>query len=350
MRVIFRADASSAVGGGHMMRCLALAEELSERGADVSFAVGKQSLETVPPLSRSGHGIVVLEGSNLAELSEIEEEVGECDLFVIDHYERDDTFERKARSIAKTVLAIDDLPERLHDCDILLDQTFGRKTNEYERLVPANAVVLTGTSYALLRRAFRTLRQSALQKRRRFHPAKPVRRILVSLGASDTDGLTRWTLDAINQSKLDVSVDVVIGSADPRTLGLVDQAEQMSQPVVFHGFDANVAALMLTADLAIGAAGSSAWERCCMGLPSLMVVLADNQNDIGAGLQSTGAAKLVSVSDFSCPDRFSESLVELASNASLLESMSAAAARICDGEGAGRIASLVYEVTEQSLQ
>lgn len=349
MRVIFRADASSAVGGGHIMRCLALAEELSGRGADITFAVGKESPETVPPLSRSAHEIVVLQASQSEELSEIKERTGNCDLIVIDHYERDGTFEREARSIAKTVLVVDDLPERPHDCDVLLDQTFGRKAGDYERLVPEGALVLTGTSYALLRPAFRSLRHRALQERRTRHAAKMVRRILVSLGAVDGEGLTRQALDAINRSKLDVSVDVVIGSADPKALGLIDQARQMSQPVVFHGFDANVAELMLAADLAIGAAGSSAWERCCMGLPTMMVVLADNQNDIGTGLQSKGAANLTPVSDFSSPERFSDHLAELASNTPLLESMSAAAARICDGQGAGRVADLVYDLTEQTI-
>lgn len=350
MRVTFRADASHAVGGGHIMRCLALAEELSARGAQITFTVGKESLETVPPLTRSGHQIVVLQGSASEELSEIKAKSGECDLFVVDHYRRDEPFEREARSIAKTVLVVDDVPERPHDCDILLDQTYGRKASEYDKLVPSNAVVLTGTSYALLRPAFRSLRHRALQKRCRFHPAKPVRRILVSLGAVDGDGLTRSALDAINRSKLDISVDVVVGSADPKALGLIDQAERMSQSVVFHGFGANIAELMLAADLAIGAAGSSAWERCCLGLPTMMVVLADNQNDIGAGLQSTGAAKLVPVFDFSRPDRFSKRLAELASNAATLESMSIAAAKVCDGEGAGRIADLIYNQTEQTVR
>lgn len=349
MRVIFRADASSVVGGGHIMRCLALAEELSERGADITFAVGKESPETVPPLSRSAHEIFVLQASQSEELSEIEEKTGNCDLIVIDHYERDDAFEREARSIAKTVLVVDDLPERPHDCDVLLDQTFGRKAKDYERLVPEGALVLTGTSYALLRPAFRSLRHRALQERRTRHAAKTVRRILVSLGAVDSEGLTRQALDAINRSKLDVSVDVVIGSADPKALGLIDLARQMSQPVVFYGFDADVAELMLAADLAIGAAGSSAWERCCMGLPTMMVVLADNQNDIGAGLQSKGAAELIPVSDFFCPERLSDRLTELVNKAALLESMSAAASRICDGQGAGRIVDLVYDLTEQSL-
>ena len=149
-RAIFRADASPKIGGGHVMRCLTLADELRRRGWTCAFATRPGAEETVPSLASSGHVVFHLSGEEQDEAREIEKGLGECALLVADHYGRDEKFETAARQFASRVFVIDDLADRAHDCDFLLDQTYGRQFSDYAGLVPGGAKLLMGTDYALL--------------------------------------------------------------------------------------------------------------------------------------------------------------------------------------------------------
>ena len=331
MKVIIRADASSSIGGGHIVRCLTLANQLARKQASITFAVREGSMETVPLLAKSCHQIVALKGVVWDEAQEIETNIGRCDWLIVDHYGRDEKFEKAARSFAGKIMVIDDLANRLHDCDILLDQTFGRNAEDYKSLVPERAQILTGADYALLRPEFASLRPEALERREK---GGPVRRILISLGASDPHGATAKALLAIEQSGFDdVSVDVVTGSADPAAMGLAKIAKTMPQQVDFHGFDADMATLMVKADLAIGAGGSTSWERCCLGLPTLMVVTADNQEKIARELAAAGAVIVVECGIQIDPFEFGKIIEALTEDKRLRINLAKAAAQTCDGSG-----------------
>ncbi|NIA69026.1 UDP-2,4-diacetamido-2,4,6-trideoxy-beta-L-altropyranose hydrolase [Pelagibius litoralis] len=333
MRTVFRADASAALGGGHVMRCLTLAKSLEKLGWQCGFAVNATALEIIPALA--GEDILVLDSIMAAEAENIRKNWPDgADWLIVDHYERDAGWEAGCRGWAKNILVIDDLADRPHDCDVLLDQTPGRASDDYAGLVPPGTRLLTGCDYALLRPAFAGNRQTSLARRT---GAGRLNRILVSIGATDPDNHSLVALQAIAESGLPLAVDVVLGAAAPHRSAVSAQIETMGKEVRLHVDVANMPELMARADLAIGAAGTSTWERCCLGLPSLMLVVAENQRLIAERIATTGAARVISGPRDALADRIAGALRDLADDGDALSDMAAKAARICDGRGCDRL-------------
>ncbi|WP_043743344.1 UDP-2,4-diacetamido-2,4,6-trideoxy-beta-L-altropyranose hydrolase [Paramagnetospirillum magneticum] len=303
--ICFRADASAAMGIGHVMRCLTLADELTRRGAACLFVSAAGTAELVPSLP---YPVVTPDRLPFGAA-----------LVVIDHYGIDAAEEARIRSMSRAVMVIDDLPTRRHHSDLLLDQTFGRSAGEYRELVPHNSLVLAGSDYALLRPQFAAARPAALARR-----DGSLRRLLVSLGGTDPDNVTGAVLRAVAGSGL--AIDVIMGVRAPHLDAVKAQAAAMARVTVHVGVP-DMAGLMAGADLAIGAGGTSTWERCCLGLPTLMLVIADNQRDVARLVGASGAARLIAVDDLPAA---------LALSAAELGAMSAAAAKLCDGRGAAR--------------
>lgn len=311
-KILFRCDASVSMGTGHVMRCLTLADALAGRGADCVFVSAPGTRELVPALP---YPVVAPDKLPYGAA-----------LGVIDHYGLDAAYEAQVRSQTRAVMAIDDLPNRRHHCDLLLDQTFGRRAEEYRALVPHNSVVLAGAEYALLRPQFAEARPASLARR-----DGSLRRLLVTLGGTDPDNVTGWVLEAVAASGLDLTIDVVMGAKAPHLETVRAQAATMAGTRVLVGVS-DMAGLMAEADLAIGAAGTTTWERCCLGLPSLMLVIADNQKDIARLVAESGAALAAT------PDTIAGQLRRLAADPQALQSLSRSAAAVCDGQGAARIA------------
>ena len=332
---VFRADASPAVGGGHVMRCLALAEALTGAGWSCGFAAHSGTLDTVPTLPGSGHDWLVLDGDEVDEATWLARRwPGGCDLLAVDHYGRDSHFERAARPWAKRILVIDDSADRAHDCDLLLDQTPGRKAEDYAELVPGHCRMLLGPDYALLRPQFTARRKAALAGR---EEGGPVRRILVNLGATDPDNVTGIILEGIARSGVDAAVDVVLGATAPHLSRVQGVTARMRQDVSVHVAVDDMAALVIRANLAIGAAGSASLERCCLGLPTLMVVLAENQRTIAAELERAGAARCLGWHANLGADRIAEAIASICSDELGRREIAKRAAAICDGRGTTRV-------------
>ena len=255
-------------------------------------------------------------------------ESARCDLLVVDHYGLDWVSESSFRGQVRRVLVIDDLANRGHDCDVLVDQTLGRSRDDYIPLVPESATILTGSRYALLRPGFAELRTSGLSRRR-----DRVRRVFVSLGGSSAQHLSAALAGSAAEAFPDAEV-VVAMSAGALGAADVQRLASSSGNRVTLQTDADMAREMTAADLAIGGSGTTAWERCCLGLPSLMVVLADNQAGIAAALEHAGAARRIASDVDSTEMRRVVASLDLAA-------MSAAAARACDGEGVSRVLEAV---------
>jgi UDP-2,4-diacetamido-2,4,6-trideoxy-beta-L-altropyranose hydrolase len=336
--VIFRADAAPAMGGGHVQRCLALAEALAGAGWRSVFACRAPTLETVPALGTSPHDLILIDGTEEKEPSLLSARLGSaCDLLVVDHYGRGRTFERECRAFAARIMAIEDQPGREHDCDLLLDPTPGRSAADYARLVPGHCKLLLGPSYALLRGQFAQARQAVLARRSRgMEPA----RIFVSLGMTDPQNLTAAVLNGISISGTRLAVDVVIGSAAPHLGALRQLIDALKLDARVHVDSNNIADLMGAADIAVGAAGSSSFERCCLGLPSLIVVAADNQRDIAAALIQSGAAEELDQGNIA--RAVAAALRRLCGDALARVAMAQAAAKLCDGEGTGRVTAELF--------
>lgn len=291
MNVAFRTDATSQIGTGHFMRCMTLAEELQHHGVQIRFASRDLPQYLRDLLETKGMELASLESDatpypagDLAHshwLNASQEQDAqatkqalsgrEWDWLVVDHYALDARWESALRPSAGHIMAIDDIADRRHDCDVLLDQNLYADMQErYAGKVPAQCRQLLGPSYALLRDEFRESRKQARQR------TGPVKRILVFFGGMDADNYTGRAIEALAGLEVGAwQVDVVIGMQHPCR-------EQIEKLCKSHGYHCHVqtkrmAELMAHADLAIGAGGSAMWERCCLGLPALSVCVARNQ-------------------------------------------------------------------------
>ena len=362
--IVFRADASLEIGTGHVMRCLTLANELTARGAVCEFVCRNLPGHQFPEVSRRGFRVHALGESGFGGVAatsrEKERPAGytawlggvssavdaeqtlavlagrPVDWLVVDHYALDRQWEEKLRAGASQIMVIDDLVNRSHDCDLLLNQNLGSQASDYHGLVPDSCKLLCGPEYALLRPEFAQLRPRSLERR----SDRTLSRILVSMGGVDKDNATGRVLDALGACNLpnDVMVTVILGSHAPWIERIRQQAETLRFPVKIMVDVANMAELMADSDFAIGAAGSTSWERCCIGLPGALVILAENQAELCRELVTAGAAF-----ELGTPADISQALPPLLDalhrEPHCLAEMSAAAATICDGLGVERAAS-----------
>lgn len=359
MNVVFRCDASIQIGTGHVMRCLTLADELAHQGAKCYFICREHEGNLIDFITQKGYEIYKLEACSLNNSNKDE---GESTLFhsewlgtsqaedakqsinivsdidpkwlIIDHYALNDYWEQKLRPHCDSILVIDDLADRKHDCEILLDQTFGRDKQDYQHLVPDHCKVLCGTTYALLRPEFSKWRQYSLEHRKN----NTLEHILVNLGGVDKDNLTSKILDTLKQAHLPElsKITIVMGSSSPWIDSVKKKAEQLPWPTEVKADVSNMAELMANSDLAIGAAGSTSWERCCLGLPTLMLVLANNQMNIAHNLESIKAVKIV-LNDDSLTQMINNYLYELIQSPKKLEAMSQSSADVLDGYGTFKV-------------
>ena len=341
---VFRADASAGIGGGHIMRCLALADELMLAGWSGSFACRDGTAETVAALDRSDYPIHPVDGGPREEAAALRARWPQgCRLLVVDSYAHDAAFETACRGWANTILAIDDVNDRAHDCDALLNQNLGWAPVDYAALLPATASLFLGPDYALLRPQFAEIRRTSIAAR---SANSGLRRILVVMGNFDPDNATETALRGIEESGLNVEIDVVLGATAPHIQAVQARIAVMAPVVRLHLSVTDMAALMAASDLAIGAGGSTSWERCALGLPTLLMVLADNQHRIATELVDAGAALSLGLHQTVTPGAIAASLKLLAMQPARLRQMSECAAAICDGEGARRLASVAIGVSE----
>jgi UDP-2,4-diacetamido-2,4,6-trideoxy-beta-L-altropyranose hydrolase len=289
MQVAIRVDASAEIGSGHLMRCLTLANTLSARGAAVRFICRDLPVNWQALIRASGHQLAPLTGApareddglahshwlratqaqDAAESAAVLSDA-HWDWLVVDHYALDARWETALRSVARQLLVIDDLADRSHDCDLLLDQNlYSDMDARYAGKVPASCRVLLGPRYALLRPEF-------LEMRGRRSRSGAVGRVLISFGGVDARNFTAAAIEAVAALRgTELQADVVIGAQHPHR-GEVEAA-CAAQGFACHVQTERMAELMLAADLAIGAGGGAAWERCCLGLPALVLCAADNQ-------------------------------------------------------------------------
>ena len=255
------------------------------------------------------------------------------DWLIVDHYALDACWEKAALPPGARLLVIDDLADRPHIADILLDQNLGRRAEDYESLIPASCRCLVGPHYSLLRPEFAELRETSLDRRR--EPYEP-KRLLVSLGGVDKDNATGEVLEELKFCDLpaDSQISVIMGTSAPWLEAIRMKASELPWHCNVVVNATNMAERMTWADLAIGAAGSTSWERCCLGVPTLMVVLAENQKGIAQALHQAGAAYNVGEAD--SLDHLRDIWPEIIRPAPLAQ-MSHIASHLVDGRGVARL-------------
>jgi UDP-2,4-diacetamido-2,4,6-trideoxy-beta-L-altropyranose hydrolase len=366
MRVVFRTDASLQIGTGHVMRCLTLADELKAAGAQCHFICREHPGNLIAQIQHSGFSVSVLPvatkslirddlayqarlnydgwlGADWAtDAAQTKVCVGDtaADWLIVDHYALDLRWEQTLRPICRRLMVIDDLADRSHDCDLLLDQNLGREVGSYRQLVNENCTILVGPHYALLRPEFSAHRLQSLERRAHM---PHLQHLLITMGGTDKDNSTGRVLEALKACKLPagLNITVVMGLQAPWLAQVQGQAADLNWPTQVLVGVSNMAQLIAASDLAIGAAGITAWERCCLGLPSIILVLADNQQMGACALQDAGAAVVVNMNQ-NIPDELCEWLLAVATVTALTK-MSNAAAAVTDGEGCVRVAAQMME-------
>lgn len=348
--VLFRADASERIGAGHVLRCLNLAGELGRRGLDSVFACARLTPYTRGRLAAAGAELIEIGPSpGLADeplgwdRSPLDEagqraDAARCraalagrapEWTIVDHYRLDRCWEQAFAAGGGRLLVVDDLANRPHDCAILVDQTFGRDPTDYAALVPPDCRILVSARYAMLRPGFAAARPRALARRR----GSTARNLLVSLGTTDMGRITLKAVESALAAGVSCAIDVVLGAGAP-SLEPVRALARDNPRLRLHVDPADMIGLMVEADLAVGAPGVSSWERCCLGLPAVTIVIADNQRFVSKMLAEAGAVAAVD-----SPDRIGAAVAALVDDDGARGRMIAAAAAITDGTGAGLVAA-----------
>ena len=365
MRLTIRADSSIRIGNGHITRCLTLVDAIKqqamsngETSVDVCFICRELPGNCIEQVVARGYRVARLPKidtpcdvtDNLDHanwlgvdwMCDLTQTLSVLDaspsLMLVDHYSIDARWHRAFRKHHPTtkLVAIDDLANRALDVDLLLDQTAGREKDDYIPHTPPHCIHLCGSEYALLHSRFHTLREQAKQQR---VLSRPIHNILVTMGGTDPDNTTLTVLASLSElisALFTPNIHIVMGSHAPY-LADVKTYIQRYPEMTLHVDTDKMPELMLDADLAIGAAGTTSWERCCLGLPTLMFINASNQSLIANELAEQKAAINLGMLTNVNEQTITEELNNLIYQPEALNMMAVNAFRLCDGLGARRV-------------
>ena len=358
MQFVFRTDASRVIGTGHVMRCLTLAESLHKKGADIFFICREHDGNLCDLIEKRGFIVYRLpmgkrclpEKNGIAHAAWLgasweEDAIQTCsiiknlkmkpDWLIVDHYALDHNWEHTLRSVVKRIFAIDDIADRNHDCDLLLDQNLVENgLKKYLGRVPKECTLLIGPEYALLQPEYSELHTRCVPRNGQIH------HILVYFGGSDPENITGLTLETLKcLYQQDICIDVVIS---PNTSRYEDIKKSVAgwPNITVHCFLPSLAPLMMKADLAIGGSGSTNWERLCLGLPAIVISLADNQRQIAHQLHQFGLVRWIGDSG-----KINRDIIQNALDPLLIDGLpddwSLHCHNIVDGKGTERICTIL---------
>jgi UDP-2,4-diacetamido-2,4,6-trideoxy-beta-L-altropyranose hydrolase len=352
MNVFFRVDSATHMGSGHLMRCLTLAEALRDQDVQVSFVCRELSGNLIALLRTKKIPVLVLPAPtiNLVKptsdyvtwlgMSQAEDAaqtilaLGDIrpDWLIVDHYGLDVVWEKTLRSNCGRLMVIDDMANRLHDCDVLLDQNYSIDSDQrYKALVPKSCHVLLGPSYALLRKEFQILRQQQADR------CKTLKQLLIFFTAGDDQGETLKAMQGIALFGKAEQVDVVIGKVNPDMHAI--KVMCVAKNWRYHCQVDYMPRLIAKADLVIGAGGSSNWERCALGTPALVVILAENQATVAQALDSAGVVINLGFNAKMQATDYATALNSITPQR--LASLSEQASRLVDAKGVQRVIEIL---------
>ena len=332
--VLLVCDAGAEIGGGHVMRSLTLARALSGRGAACRMLAPASGVAIARTFA-AGLAIGLAEGPDDPAALAAFAARREADVVVFDHF-RLGAAEQALGASGRAAAAVDDLADRPMAVALVIDPGPDRRTADYAGLVGHETRLLLGPEHALVRPEFAEARQAGPGR----PAAGPVRRVLVSLGLTDVGGISGRVVGRLLPRLGEATADVVLGPLAPSRAGLERLAARDSR-VRLHAEVRDMAAMMAAADLAVGAGGSSTWERCVLGLPTLALVLAPNQAPSMAALARRGAAEVVDAGAADFEAAFDRAFAGLMASGDRRAALARRSAGLCDGLGAGRVAEAV---------
>ena len=365
MKVVFRVDSSAQMGIGHLMRCLALADAMRDSGVQAEFISRQLTGHTISLTEQRGYRVYPLpapveplssQHSGLRHQAWLgcsqQEDAAQCaailqqikpDWLIVDHYAIDLEWENALTPYRKHLMVIDDLADRPHSCDLLLDQNwFSAATqSRYDHLVPATCVKMLGPAFALLKPEFGQLRL--------LLPAKDgyIRRVLVSMGGSDPSNETLKVLRALMKPELQhLVVDVVCGVNHQDIKAIEDIAAQRGATNIYRSLP-TLSGLMARADLMIGDGGTTTWERMCLGLPAIVISLAANQYQPNLSLAQDGYIVFAGPKEDVTIEQLQQLICSLTDNRNLYLQLSQAAQTLVTGTGVNQVIHTVKNLSSR---
>ena len=310
MKAVFRVDSSSKIGFGHVIRCLTLADALQARGVATTFICRDHDGNITEKITKKNHQLILLKKEKIEEkrfdkVSEADKWLGAPwnidlaqtkahlkkitpDWLIVDHYSIDEKWQSEVIQQCDNLLVIDDLANRNHICNMILDQNYYLDMHKrYNDRVPEDCVQLLGPKYALLQPEFLKLRKET--KIRKL----PIKKVMIFFGGSDNFNLTDIAINALEEFLEELeSIDIVLPSHNQNYESIKRRAD-LHEKINLYSDLPSLAPLMQKADLAIGAGGTTNWERFCLGLPSLVILIADNQKNTCVDLHNEKKIRLL---------------------------------------------------------
>jgi UDP-2,4-diacetamido-2,4,6-trideoxy-beta-L-altropyranose hydrolase len=364
MKCVFRVDASIAMGTGHVMRCRTLANFLHKRGARIHFITRAHPGHLGDILVRDGFEVTLLPNPKAEEVNcrdnygswlgatqyeDSEQTIAaidnqECAWLIVDHYGLDHMWEARLRLHTQKLMVIDDLANRHHDCDVLLDQNYVDGSHErYKAWVSAQCQLLLGPRYALLRPEYAEYRETLLSR------IGKISRVMVFMGGSDNANITGKVLAALSGDRLaHLDVDVVMGPNFIHKDDVIRQATSRPNTNIYTNRP-HLADLMANADLAIGAGGITTWERMCLGLPSVVMSIAENQVPACEALDSLGLIRYLGAAIHLDVAAVEAAMTEAIANSEQLRTLVAKTQSLVDGQGVKRVAEVLDPTASTKL-
>ncbi|MCP4705988.1 MAG: UDP-2,4-diacetamido-2,4,6-trideoxy-beta-L-altropyranose hydrolase [candidate division Zixibacteria bacterium] len=369
MNICFRVDSSTVIGTGHVVRCLTLAEQFRDKGFNVQFICRMLPGNIIDQILTAGYEVHKLQEADYKHL--ITEEMDNhrrwlavdwtidaqqtkeiiksldipLDLLVVDHYAIDMKWENKLSQMCENIMIIDDLADRKHNCDFLLDQNYYTDLkNRYDKLVPDLCQKMLGPSFSLLRPEFNTARNSLKPR------SGKIERVMVFFGGCDLSNQTKKVIDVIISSKIStIHFDIVLGNTNPHMDEVKNLCSNLANVKLHYQID-YMSELMAHSDLAIGGGGTTTWERCCLGLPCLTIAMAENQVTVAELSHKAGFALYLGYHTEVTTFHIEEALNRLLEQPEDLAKMSKTGTAFVDGLGSTRVVENILKYKSKSKQ
>ena len=345
-KFFIRVESNEKIGTGHLMRCLTIANSLRKMGNQVHFISKNMSKESKELLESNKFSVNLLDYKRKKfdyeidakfTIEIIKKERKNSTFLIIDNYEIDKKWEILVKKFVKKIVVIDDLANRKHSCELLIDQNLNSdiKEKQYKKLTPKNCILLIGTQFAILRPEFYKLRK--LTKTR-----TKIKNILISYGGTDPTNETIKVLKALKNLNLkNINTHIVSGNLNSKNKEIKKLSTELNKSK-FYEYTKDIGKLMIKADIAFGGAGTTSWERCCLGLPAIITILSNDQKDIAESLEKNacginlGFGKKIRVKDY-------ENILRKF-NWNNLREFSSNCKKIVDGRGTNRVISEILSM------
>jgi len=347
-KIFVRVDSGLEIGTGHLMRCLALAEIIKDYGFKICFISKELEGNVYDLILKKGFEIKYIANnknneelieSDASDVLKIISKEKEKPHMIVDHYNLDEKWEEIVRKNIKKLIVIDDLANRKHNCDLLLDYNlYENMEKRYSGLLSEQCKLLLGPEYGLLRKEFLYARENAFT-RKKFHE------IMISFGGSDPDNETTKVLIALKKIQFEnLRINVIIRNTNPNKNRIKELCSSIKNCFLYNDIE-NIEEFMLKSDLAIGAGGITTWERCCLGLPSVVATIADNQIELTETIAKRNCIIYLGNSKKLIPEDYEKCLKEI--NSKTLTEMSTKCFEIIDGRGCFRVSENIYKLLKE---